>query len=59
MEGGEKTRGQWPYRLRSTRAMENLSGGLKSLGGLQFQTSNLEYPGIHVHIAPNSHFGVL
>ena len=26
---------------------------------LRFETSNLDYPGIHVHIASNSHFGGL
>ena len=62
--GRGKTRGQWPYRLRSTRAMTNLSsnfGGFRGLGGLQmasevkfylgFEISNLDYHGIHVHIA--------
>ena len=58
------TRGQWPYRLRSTRALTYLSsnfGGFRGLGVLQtapevqidlrFETSNLDYPGIRVHIA--------
>ena len=55
------TRGQWPYRLRSTRALSSNYGGFKGLGGLQtasevkidlrFVTSNLDYPAIHVHIA--------
>ena len=58
------TRGQWPYRLRSTKAMAKLNsncGGFRDLGGLQtasdvqidlrLETSNLDYPGIHVHIA--------
>ena len=26
---------------------------------LGFEISNLNYPGIHVHVAPNSHFGGL
>ena len=68
LTGNNITRGQWPYRLQSTRAMENSSsnsGDLNSLGGLQtssevqfdlrFETSNLDYPGINVHIASNSH----
>ena len=71
-EREKRTRGQWPYRLRSTRAMINLSsnsGGLICVHGLQtaleaqfdliFETSRLNYCGIHVHIASNSHFGGL
>ena len=69
LTGNNITRGQWPYRLQSTRAMENSSsnsGDLNSLGGLEtssevqfdlrFETSNLDYPGINVHIASNNHF---
>ena len=26
---------------------------------LRFEISNLNYPGIHMHVAPNSHFGGL
>ena len=56
-----QTRGQWPYRLRSTRAMTNFSsnfGDFRGLSGLQtatevqidlrFETSNLYYHGIHL-----------
>ena len=42
--------------------MENLSsnsGGPKSQFDLIFETSNLDYPGIHEHIASNSHFDCL
>ena len=52
--------------------MENLSsnsGGLRSLSDLQtasevkfelgFEISNLDYPGIHMHITSNSHLGGL
>ena len=53
----QETRGQWPFRLWSTRAMANLSshcGGFRGLSGLQtsskvqidlrFETSDLDYP---------------
>ena len=62
------TRGQWPYRPASTRAMRNKHVMLYDLNylskyltpfDLRFEISNLDYPGIHVHIASNCHFGGL
>ena len=53
------TRGQWPYRPAATGAMTNrhvMLYGIKwprSSYDLRFEISNLEYPGIHVHIAFN------
>ena len=58
------TRGQWPYRPASTRAMRNKHVMLYDLNylskyltpfDLRFEISNLDYPGIHVHIASNRH----
>ena len=40
-----ETRGQWPYRSAGIRAMK-----------IRFETSNLNYPGIHMHIATENHF---
>ena len=47
------TRGQWPYTPASTRAMRNRHVVLYDLNYPRFEISNLEYPGIHVHIVSN------
>ena len=47
------TRGQWPYILRSTRAIKMI------LFDLKFESTNIDYPANHVQIAFKSHFGGL
>ena len=49
-----KQEGNGPLDERATMAII-----LEVIFGLRFEISNLNYPGIHVHVASNSHFGGL
>ena len=49
---GNKTRGQWPYRLASNGAMLNEND-------LRFEICNLFYFGVQMHVPSKSHLGGL
>ena len=48
---------RWP--LRPWQALNGLNMASEFKFDLRFESSNLYYPGIHVHVAPTSHFGGL
>ena len=58
-----RTRGQWPYKPAATRAMRNRHVMLYDIKrpwrsfDLRFEISNLNCPGIRVHIASNGLLG--
>ena len=54
-----RTRGQWPYKPAATRAMRNRHVMLydKKRPWRSFEISNLNCPGICVHIASNGLLG--
>ena len=45
--------------LRGHYSLQTASMASEFTFDLRFEISNLNYPGIHVHVAPNSHFGGL
>ena len=55
----DRTRGQWPYKPAATRAMRNSHVMLYDIKcpWRSFEISNLNCPGICVHIASNGLLG--
>ena len=50
---------QEPWKIKVQMLVASTSLALAVTSDLKIELSDLKYPGIHVHIASNSHFGGL